>query len=215
MPKPTNHDEYIAAAAEFAGPILEKVRAHVHKACPDVEESMKWSHPHFGYKGMLVGMSAHKAHVNVTFWHGAELEDPDGLLEVVGKTKMGNLRAEKVSDLPNQRTFVKFVKEAMRLNEAAESAPSKPQRKTGKKAGKKATTAARSVDAPDDLLIALRKKKRALATYDAFSYTNKKEYVEWVTEAKREATREKRVAQAVEWMSEGKPRNWKYMKEWS
>lgn len=203
------HDEYIAAAPEFAQPILEKLRKVVHKACPDVEETIKWSSPHFEHQGILAGMAAFKKHVSFAFWRGKELSDPDGLFEGVGRTNMCALKIEKVADLPPEGVLVRYLKEAIKLNEAAAKAPNGKEKPAGRKASAK-----RTVKAPPDLMAALRKKKRALATFEGFSYSNRKEYVEWVTEAKREATRAKRIEQAVAWMAEGKPRNWKYMKNW-
>jgi len=118
MPKPTNHDAYIAQAADFAVPILEKIRATVHEVCPGVQETIKWGKAHYEHEGMLVAVSAHKAHVNFGFWRGTELSDPDGILEIVGKTKIGNLRLERLTDLPAKRLLVKYLREAVRLNEA-------------------------------------------------------------------------------------------------
>ena len=163
--------------------------------------------PHFGYKGMFTSMAAYKQHVSFGFWRGRELKDPNGIFSGIGKTEMAMLRIEKLSDLPSQRVLVSLLREAMKLNDAAEKEPRSAKKKAAKKS-------ASSIAAPDDLVAALARKKRARATFDGFSYTNRKEYVEWITEAKREATRASRIAKAVEWMSEGKPRNWKYMKEW-
>jgi hypothetical protein len=200
-------DAYIEKSAAFAQPILKKIRKAVHKACPDVEETLKWGHPHFAKNGMLAGMSAFKAHVDFGFWRGKELSDPHDLFEAVGKTRISVRRLERVADLPAEKILVAYVAEAVRLNGAAKDAP-RPKKKAVKKAAK------RVIEAPADLLAALKKAKRALAIFEAFSYSHKKEYVEWITEAVRDETRKKRVATAVEWVSAGKPRNWKYMKEW-
>lgn len=209
MPKPTDHDSYIAGAPEFARPILEKFRKAVHEGCPVVEESIKWSAPHFDHHGILAGMAAYKAHASVWFGRGMEMDDPEGLLTIIGKTGMGSIRVERASDLPSQAVLVKYVREAAKRNEAAASAPRK---KAAKKTAAK--PAAKKVEAPDDLMQALKRSKEALATFEGFAPGYRKDYVLWVTEAKREATRAKRIAQAVEWMAEGKPRNWKYMPEW-
>jgi len=205
MAREKTHDAYIAGAAAFAVPILQKLQAAVRQACPDVEETIRWSTPHFDHHGILMGMAAFKHHVSVSFWRGREMSDPEDVLEVMGRTGVGVMRIERLADLPTQSVLVRYVEEAMRLNEAAASAP----RKTAKKKAAK-----RSVRVPADLAAALKKSRKAATTFDGFSYTHRKEYVDWITEAKRDATREKRVAQAVAWMAEGKPRNWKYRKEW-
>lgn len=203
------HDAYIAKSPEFAQPILAKIRAAMHKACPDVVEAMKWSTPAFEHQGAMTGMAAFKAHVNMSFWRGMLMEDSEGLFTSVGNTSMGFMRFEKLSDVPSQRVLTRYIKEAMKLNEAAAL-----ERKTRKPSAKKPAAKKKTVKAPADLMAALKKSKAALATFEDFSYSNKKEYVEWVTEAKREETREKRIATAVAQMKEGKPRNWKYMKKW-
>lgn len=202
------HDAYIAKAPEFAQPILTKIQKAMRKACPEVIESMKWSSPIFEHHGILGSMGGFKAHVNMSFWRGVEMEDPEGLFEPTDNKSMVILRFEQASDVPNQRILTRYIKEAMKLNEAAVS-----ERKTRKPSAKKKTPT-KTVKVPADLKAALAKNKKALATFEGFSYTNKNEYVEWITEAKREATREKRLATALEWMREGKPRNWRYMKEW-
>ena len=207
MPKAKDHDSYIASAPDFARPILEKLRRAVHKACPDVEETIKWSMPNFGYEGMLAAMSAHKEHVRFVFWRGEELSDPAGLMSAGDSScknnAMGSMRFESAKDVPTQRVLVPYIKEAMRLNEEGKK-PRKPAQRRAKE----------SIKAPADLEAALKKNAKARMTYQGFSYTNRKDYVEWITEAKRDATRKKRIADAIAWMAEGKPRNWKYMKEW-
>lgn len=203
------HDAYIAKAPEFAQPILTKLQTAVRKACPDVVETMKWKWPTWEHHGIMCGMAAFKAHVNMNFWRGQELSDPEGLFEESSNKTMVIMHFKKASDVPNQRTLIRYIKEAMKLNEATAA-----ERKTRKPGTKKKAAPKKSVKAPADLLAALKKKKKALATFEDFSPSNKKDYVEWVTEAKRDETRQKRIAQAVEWMNEGKPRNWKYMKQW-
>lgn len=209
MRRHPNHDDYIRHAADFAQPILTKLRKVVHKACPKVQESIKWNSPHFELQGMLCGMNAFKKHVVFAFWRGAELSDTEGLLERMGKTGIAGMKLETVADVPGERVLVRYIREAAALNEAGRAAP---RRTSAEKAPRKATV---RLAAPPDLLAALKKNKAAHAAFEGFSNSNRKEYVEWVTEAKREATRERRIAQAVEWMAEGKPRNWKYMKEWA
>jgi uncharacterized protein YdeI (YjbR/CyaY-like superfamily) len=187
-------DAYIAKAADFAKPILIHIREVVHESCPDVEEAMKWSTPSFLYKGPLCGMAAFKQHASFGFWkHDLVTGSP----RVEGS--MGFGRLTNVSDLPPKKTLAAYVKKAAALN-AAGVKVERP-----KKAPKPA------VKAPADLAAALKKNAQAKATYDAFSPSHRREYVEWITGAQGEETRARRVKTAVEWMATGKPRNWKYM----
>jgi len=186
-------DAYIARSAEFAKPILRHLREIVHKGCPQVEETMKWSSPHFMYKGILCGMAAFKSHCAFGFWKGKLIvpEKPEA---------MGQFgRITLLSDLPNDSVLVGHVREAARLNEIGERAPRKQPRPK------------KALATPPDLAAALKKNAKARATFEGFSPSHKREYVEWI-EAKTEETRKKRLGTAVEWMAEGKPRNWKYMR---
>jgi uncharacterized protein YdeI (YjbR/CyaY-like superfamily) len=198
-------DAYIAKAQPFAKPILNHLRELVHEACPDVEESIKWSFASFDFKGPLCSMAAFKQHVAFGFWKMKLLNDPDNVLQPMkseGGTAMGNLgRITSLSDLPPDKIIVSFIKQAAELNETGVKLPT--QRRAPKK----------EIKPPSYFLHALKRDKRASQTFDAFSPSHKREYLEWITEAKTEATREKRLKQAIEWMAEGKPRNWKYMRK--
>jgi uncharacterized protein YdeI (YjbR/CyaY-like superfamily) len=188
-------DAYIERAAPFARPILAHVRELVHEACPDVEETMKWSMPTFMHAGaILCGMAAFKQHASFGYWKHAlvvgEGEPRDG---------MGSYgKMTSVEDLPPKKTLLAHIRKAMKLNEDGVKSPVR-------KAAPKPPP-----ETPDDLLAALRKNKAAKATFDAFPPGCKREYIDWIVEAKREETRAKRLAQAVEWIAEGKRRNWKY-----
>jgi uncharacterized protein YdeI (YjbR/CyaY-like superfamily) len=187
-------DAYIAKSADFAQPILRHLREIVHKGCPEVEETMKWSSPHFLYLGMLCGMAAFKSHCAFGFWKGKLIvpERPEA---------MGQFgRIASVSDLPKASVLLGYVREAARLNETGEKIPRKPRRPK------------KALATPPDLAAALKKNAKARATFEGFSPSHKREYIEWITEAKTEETRKKRLDNAVEWMAEGKPRNWKYMR---
>ena len=197
-------DAYIEDAAPFAQPILKKVRRVMHKACPTIEETIKWRTPCFEQQGIVAGLSAFKQHVRFAFWKGTLLKDPKGLLDPMGTCGVGAIVWKDVKEMPADAILIRYVKEAVKLNEAGVTFDK--SERTKKRAKKLAV--------PDHLMQALKKNKKALATFDGFSPSHRKEYVEWVTEAKREATREKRLATAIEWMAEGKPRNWKYMKKW-
>jgi uncharacterized protein YdeI (YjbR/CyaY-like superfamily) len=153
-------------------------------------------------------MSAHKSHVNFVFWRGKELEDPEGLLETDARTAMGGMSLETLADLPSQKVLAQYVRRAAALNEARAAAP-RPKRDPAATARTRKTIAI-----PPDLAAALERHPRAAASFAAFSYTNRREYVQWLAEAKRPETRANRLRQAMEWMAEGKPRNWKYMPRW-
>ncbi len=195
-------DAYISKSNDFAKPILIHLRMLVHKACPEVEESIKWGFPNFGYKGMLCFMTAFKEHCTFGFWKGELLKDEHNMLTEVGKSAMGHFgKVKTIQDLPSDKTILKYLKEAVKLNEAGAILPRKKSPGLG------------AIQAPPDMKQALANNKKAAETFKSFSNSNKKEYVQWVEEAKTEATREKRLAQAIEWMAEGKARNWKYIKK--
>ncbi|HKP76962.1 MAG TPA: YdeI/OmpD-associated family protein [Longimicrobiaceae bacterium] len=191
-------DQYIDRSADFAKPILTHIREVVHAACPEVEETMKWSMPHFMYKGMLAGMSSFKQHCAFGFWKGSLIGNDDQKRDAMGQFG----RITSVADLPPDDVLAGYVREAMRLNDEGV----KPRRRA-KPAGEK-----KPVETPADLAGALASNPQAQATWDGFSPGKRKEYVEWVTEAKTDATRQKRLATTVEWVAEGKARNWKYEK---
>jgi uncharacterized protein YdeI (YjbR/CyaY-like superfamily) len=192
-------DKYIARSAAFAQPILKKLRALYHKACPQIEETIKWGFPHFEYKGVVGSMAAFKQHAGFGFWKGGLMRDPEGLFKAVRSMTMSACKITDVSELPPDRVLVAYIKEAVALNEQGVKLP-KPKR-TGKK---------KPVVVPDYFRAALERNKKALATFEAFSPSHQREYVEWVMEAKQEATRERRLATTLEWLAEGKSRNWKY-----
>jgi uncharacterized protein YdeI (YjbR/CyaY-like superfamily) len=188
-------DAYIENAAEFARPILTFIREAVHKGCPDAQETMKWSAPFFVRKAILCNMVAFKAHCSLNFWKG-DLVVPKNQQPREGMGQFGKITSLK--DLPEEKAMVAYVREAARLDEAGIKRDAKP-------AKAKPPTAA-----PDDLLAALKKSKKAAATFENFSPSHKREYIEWITEAKRDETRQKRLEQTIEWLVEGKPRHWKY-----
>lgn len=184
-------DAYIARSAAFAKPILERVREAVHAALPEVEETMKWGTPFFDYKGPVCMVAAFKEHCRFGFWKGSL---------VTGRTSGEKIeRITSVDDLPSKKELVALVKKAAKLNDEGV----KPVR--AKKPAKP------PVSTPADLAAALKKKK-ASKTFEEFSPSQKREYIEWITGAKSEETRKRRLEQAVEWIAEGKPRNWKYMR---
>lgn len=192
-------DAYIAKSADFAKPILKHLRELVHKACPEVEETIKWSFASFDYKGMLCSMAAFKQHCTFGFWKVSLLKDPKKYLTV--ENAMGHLgKITSLKDLPSDKILIDFIKQAIKLNNEGIKLPSKPR-----------STVKKELKVPDYFQKMLSKNKKALQIFENFSYSHKKEYIEWITEAKTEETRTKRMNQALEWMVEGKSRNWKYM----
>jgi uncharacterized protein YdeI (YjbR/CyaY-like superfamily) len=190
-------DAYIEKSAEFARPILNHLREVVHAACPEVEETMKWSFPNFLYKGMFCNMAAFKEHCSFGFWKSSLILEKGHVTE----DAMGQFgRITRVSDLPSRKVLTGYIKAAMKLNDEGVKSPTRVKPKQP-----------REVVVPEDLTGALNANAKARKTFDAFSPSHKREYIEWITEAKTEATRTKRLATAIEWMAEGKPRNWKYM----
>jgi uncharacterized protein YdeI (YjbR/CyaY-like superfamily) len=196
----SNHDPridaYIAKSAEFARPVLEHLRERVHAACPEVEEGIKWGMPFFSYKAApMCMMAAFKQHCSFGFWLSKEVT---GGSEEDGMGQFGKLASLK--DLPPDKQLATFLKKAMALNEAG------VKKARPKAAAKPAPTL------PEDLATLLAQKKHAAArkTYEGFGPGAQREYVDWIVEAKTDATRQKRLATTLEWLAEGKKRNWKY-----
>src|SRR5262245_24220202 len=189
-------DSFIRKTPDWQQPILNHIRDVVHEACPDVEETMKWSSPSFQYTGMMCGMNAFKERVTFGFWKATLVfEEYDNMRDAI--RHFGDLR--KVSDLPSKKILTGYIHKAMALNDNGVKMPSKPR-----------AAKAKLLKMPDDFVAALKKNKKAQKAFDEFSPSHKNEYVEWITEAKQEATRTKRLQTAITWMEEGKSRNWKY-----
>ncbi len=194
-------DAYIAKSADFARPVLAHIRKVVHSALPDVQETVKWGMPHFEHHGIVCAMAAFKQHCTLNFWKGT-LVVP-AAEQTRSADAMGTFgRITSVRDLPSDRKLAAYVKRAAKLNEAGVKAPQFAQRK-----------ARPELPVPPYLAAAIRKRAKAAATWKALPPSHRREYVEWVTEAKTEPTRAKRVATTVEWLTEGKSRNWKYARK--
>lgn len=191
-------DAYIEKSPDFAKPILAHLRELVHEACPDVEETMKWSSPFFDYKGALCNMAAFKAHCSFGFWKTALLADPKGYLKKDDGSAGAFGRITSLEDLPSDKALKDFIKAAMKLNDENVKVLKAPK------------AAVKEIVAPDYMIKALKKNKKAFQTWEAFSPSHRKEYTQWITEAKSEDTREKRIATMLEWLAEGKSRHWKY-----
>ena len=194
-------DNYIAKSAGFAKPILNHIRQLVHEACPAVEEKMKWSFPHFDYKGeMMCSMAAFKQHAVFGFWKAALMKDPVLVENARSEAAMGHVgRLTSVKDLPADKKMLGWIKEAMQLTDKGIKLPAK-----AKAADKK------ELVVPDYFEKALSKNKKAKLVFENYAWSHKKEYLEWITGAKTEETRNKRMATALAWLAEGKSRNWKY-----
>src|SRR4051812_43338166 len=198
MPADPRIDAYIAAAAPFAQPILTHLRKLIHAASPEITEAFKWSHPTYLYRDkMLCGTHAFKAHATLGFWH----QDMEKLLaKEIGKTydAMGMLgRLTSIDDLPDDKTMLRYFKTAISLYD--EGVPSKPKPKPKP-----------PLKTPADLESLLAKNKAAATTWEKFSPSHRRDYIEWITEAKRPETRATRLETTLTWLKEGKSRNWKY-----
>lgn len=196
MGKDARVDAYIERQAEFAKPILTRLRETVHAACPACEETLKWSMPAFMYKGsILANMAAFKAHATFGFWQAKQ---------VVGETgkereAMGSFgRLTSLDDLPDEATMHALVGKAMAPIDSGEKAP-RPVKHPKP-----------PLETPADLEQALAANEAARATFDGFPESARRDYLDWLADAKRPETRAKRLIQAVEWMAEGKRRHWKY-----
>jgi uncharacterized protein YdeI (YjbR/CyaY-like superfamily) len=198
-------DAYLAKVQPFAEPIMEHLRELVHKACPEVEETIKWSRPFFEYRGVILcNMSAFKEHCTFGFWgeeigavlHEAKALRPDG---------MGSLgRITSLKDLPSDKLMLGWIRQAAAFVDSGQYTSPIAARNKVAKPPKPA------IEAPAEFASALKRNKKAAAVFAAFSPSCKREYIDWIADAKRPETRDKRIATAVEWIAEGKQRNWKY-----
>lgn len=187
-------DAYIEKKPDFAEPILRRLRQMVHEACPEVTETLKWSMPYFEYQGLLCGMAAFKEHCALSFWKQKLLfDDDEASQEAMGQ--FGKIRS--LDDLPPQEELIRILHRAMELNEEGVPVP-------------RETNSSDDVEVPEDLAAALAENDQARGFFDGLAPGYRREYVEWITEAKREATRAKRLQTILQWLGEGKTRNWKY-----
>lgn len=193
-------DLYISKSADFAKPILIHIRKLVHQACPDVQETIKWSFASFDYKGPMCSMASFKKHCAFGFWKASLMKDKTLSKNAASESAMGHYgKITSLKDLPSDKKIIAHIKDAMRLNDLGVKLPSK-----------KLSAVKKEVIVPDYFLIQLKKNKRAFSTFEAFSPSHKREYIDWITEAKTDETKNRRMKTAIEWMAEGKSRNWKY-----
>jgi uncharacterized protein YdeI (YjbR/CyaY-like superfamily) len=187
-------DDYIKRAAPFARPILKRLRKIVHVGRPGAEETIKWNFPFFEHKGIICFMAAFKEHCAFGFWNGSLIF---GAKNEGAMGHFGQIRS--IGDLPDQKQLLGFVRKAAKLNEA------------GVKKSRPRSRAKQKVSVPADLKAALQKNAKARKTFENFSYSQKKEYVDWIMDAKRDETRKRRLKTAIQWLAQGKPQNWKYL----
>lgn len=193
-------DTYIAKAAPFAQPILTHIRTLAHQASPLINETIKWGFPHFVHKGTICSMASFKAHCTFGFWRSALMPDPYQLFNEK-ESAMGSVgRITSLKDLPEDKIMIEYILEALKIDEAE------------LKVKKAAPTPKAAIAMPEDFEQALAQNPKAKQYFEGFSPSHRREYLEWITEAKTAPTRSKRIDTALEWLNEGKARNWKYQK---
>lgn len=194
----TRIDAYIEKSADFAKPILSHLRQLIHQVFPEIVETTKWGFPHFDYKGPICSIAAFKKHCAFTFWKGALLSDPYKILDKDRSESMGQFgRISSLDDLPDDETLASYILEAIVLNEQGIKLSKKPQ-------------VPMPIKTPDYFQQILNEHPQVKTNFEQLSNSHKKEYINWFEDAKTESTRLKRVNTALEWLAEGKSRNWKY-----
>lgn len=195
-------DEYIEKSPDFAKPILNYLRETIHEVCPDAEEAIKWKFPTFMYKGkILCSMTSFKQYCSLGFWLHGEMKTLQEIDSTAEKSSMFSLgKLTKMEDLPSKPQLKKAILEAMELTEMGVTM-------------KRAAPTKTETEVPDYFKEALQQNEKALEVFENKSPSFRKEYIMWITEAKTEATRNKRMEQSLEWIAEGKGRNWKYEKK--
>jgi uncharacterized protein YdeI (YjbR/CyaY-like superfamily) len=198
-------DKYIGSAQEFAQPILNHLREIVHKGCPEVEESIKWGMPFFEFRGEIVCcMAAFKKHCRFGFW-GKKIRVVLREANVAGMNGSGWFdRLTHINELPDNKRMIDFIRQAAVMIESGNY--TSPIAARNQKAKAKKST----VKMTKEFAAALKKNKKATTGFASFSPSCKREYVEWIADAKRPETRDRRIATAVKWIAEGKQLNWKY-----
>lgn len=196
-------DAYINKTEPFAQPILERLRKIIHQTCPEVQETIKWNFPNFEYAGsVLCYFASFKQHCVFGFRNATAMEDPDGIIKLIGKTAMGSLgKIHNLSDLPSDTILKKYLKAAMVLNQQG----IKPIRK-------KSASSKESPEVPDSVLKALKRNKASKINFNTLTPAKQREYLEWIADAKTETTRERRLNQMILQLEENKTLNWKYEK---
>lgn len=195
-------DEYIKNAKPFAQPILKHLRKLIHEIVPEVEETVKWGMPAFEYKGPIFSMASFKEHCAFAFWKSPLMKDAELFRNNKGEGGMGDLgKVKSVEDLPGDKLMKQYLLEAKRINDQ------------GIKLEKKKPRSSEEPEIHPEFEKQLKKNKGAFSFFKSSSPSCRKEYINWINEAKRDETRNTRIATAVEWLSEGKGKNWKYEKK--
>jgi len=192
-------DAYIEKSADFAKPILTHLRNLVHQASPDLKETIKWSCPFFDLQGPVCQIAAFKQHCAFGFWKEKLMQDPHQILNQQPDTAGSIGKITSLADLPPDDILIQYIHQAIALNVTGTKAPAKPK-----------TKVSAPVQVPAEFSTMLGQHPLAAEHFQQFSPSQQKEYLSWFEEAKTEATRAKRMATALEWISEGKIRNWKY-----
>lgn len=193
-------DAYIDKSADFAKPILRHLRELVHKASADLKETLKWSCPFFDHDGPVCQMAAFKQHCAFGFWKASLMDDPYKILNQEPDTAGSIGRITSLADLPKDEILIQYIQQALVLNLEGIKVPSRVKNPADKK----------ELITPAYFTEALDQNRLAKEQFEKFSPSQQKEYISWLAEAKAEATKIKRLQTAIEWISEGKIRNWKY-----
>ncbi len=192
-------DAYIAKSPDISRPILKHIRKLMHQADPQVEETLKWRIPTFTHDGIVCCMAAFKQHCALSFWKGKLILDSKGRRV---DSAMGNFgRIQSLKDLPSDTKLLSYIRKAVTLNQSRAKLPGRAKRK------------ATPLRAPAYLTAALRVRPKALATFKALSASHRNEYIVWISSAKQETTRARRLRTAVTWLAAGKNINWRYEKK--
>lgn len=199
MPKNTAIDQYISQQQPFAQEIMSQLRDVIHTASPEMSEAIKWRHPCFENSGLVCAMAAFKQHVTFSFFKGKLLDDSASIFSKNDNNELTSLKFKSLSEIPTNEILISYVQQAIALN----STP-KPEKKKSVRKNKA------DLVIPDYFSAALADNQAAKDVFNNFSYSKQKDYIEWLTSAKREATRNSRLATAITWIAEGKSRNWKY-----
>jgi uncharacterized protein YdeI (YjbR/CyaY-like superfamily) len=197
-------DSYIAAAAEFARPVLAHLRKVIHQECPTAVETIKWGCPFFDYHGLLCGFAAFKAHCSLFFWRDIDVSRGLAITNTAGSagSRMGQFgKITSMADLPKDSVLLACVRAAVEQRDS-------PTSKT-----KRARRPAKELPVPADLKKALAANAKAAATFEDFAPSHRRAYLDWISEAKRPETRSRRLATTIEWLTEGKAQNWKYLEQ--